>query len=84
MLPLSQPIRGVNGKMIHEIHIPKNTTVGIGVLATNRCKAIWGDDADGFNPNRWLERDQATLQKTFNVFSFGPRYEWTFLTCAVK
>ncbi|EJF59821.1 cytochrome P450 [Dichomitus squalens] len=54
VLPLSKPIRGVDGTMIHEIFVPKDTVVAIGLLASNRSKAIWGEDAEEWKPERWL------------------------------
>ncbi|KAM5543445.1 hypothetical protein V8D89_002696 [Ganoderma adspersum] len=54
ILPLSEPIKGVDGKMIHEILVPKDTTIGIGILSANRSKAIWGEDAMAWKPERWL------------------------------
>ena len=55
VLPLSEPIRGMDGTMMHEIFIPKDTTVALGLLSTNRSKAIWGEDAGEWRPERWLE-----------------------------
>ena len=55
ILPLSEHIKGVNGKMIHEILVPKDTTIGVGILSANRSKAIWGEDAMEWKPERWLE-----------------------------
>ena len=52
---LSNPIRGVDGTMIHKIFVPKDTTVVIGILALNRSKAIWGEDAEEWKPERWLK-----------------------------
>ncbi len=40
--------------MIHELLIPKDTTIGVGILSANRNKAIWGDDAMEWKPERWL------------------------------
>ncbi|KAH9949896.1 cytochrome P450 [Amylocystis lapponica] len=54
ILPLSEPIRGRDGKMMHEIPIPKNTQIEIGILGSNRNKAIWGKDAYEWKPERWL------------------------------
>ncbi|KAH9944845.1 cytochrome P450 monooxygenase [Amylocystis lapponica] len=54
VLPLSEPIRGLDGKMIHEIPIPKDTDLVIGVLGSNLNKAIWGVDALEWKPERWL------------------------------
>ena len=40
--------------MIHELVIPKDTTVCIGVLSSNTNKTIWGEDAMEWKPERWL------------------------------
>ena len=53
-MPLSRPVRGVDGKMIQEIFVPKDTVVVAGLLASNRNKAIWGEDAEEWKPERWL------------------------------
>ncbi|KAI0948590.1 hypothetical protein AcV7_009287 [Taiwanofungus camphoratus] len=52
--PLSSPVRGIDGTLIRELVIPKGTVIFIGVLASNRNKAIWGDDALEWKPERWL------------------------------
>ena len=54
VLPLSEPIRGLDGTMVREIPIPKDTTVIVGLLSSNRNKAIWGEDAMEWKPERWL------------------------------
>ena len=54
ILPLSEPIRGVNGKMMHEILVPKDTTIFVGILSSNKNKDIWGEDAHEWKPERWL------------------------------
>ncbi|KAI0754308.1 cytochrome P450 [Daedaleopsis nitida] len=54
VLPLSRPIKGVDGSMINEIVVPKDTTVAIGILSANRNKAMWGEDAMDWKPERWL------------------------------
>ncbi|XRM40663.1 hypothetical protein ABZX51_003975 [Aspergillus tubingensis] len=35
--------------------IPAGTAVGISPRAQNRDRAVWGEDADCFRPERWLE-----------------------------
>ena len=40
--------------MVHEIPIPKDTTVCVGIASTNCNKAIWGEDAGEWKPERWL------------------------------
>ena len=53
-MPLAQPVRGLDGKIMHEIFVPKDTSVAVGLLASNRNKAIWGEDAEEWKPERWL------------------------------
>jgi len=55
IMPLSAPIRGVDGTLIHEILVPKNTDIVIGILAANRNPALWGPDAAEWKPDRWLK-----------------------------
>lgn len=54
VLPLSEPITGIDGSKIHEVHVPKDTTIIVGILSSNRNKAIWGEDALEWKPERWL------------------------------
>ncbi|KAJ7593938.1 cytochrome P450 [Mycena floridula] len=54
VLPLSKPITLTNGKIVHELPIPKGTKIMASIHAYNRLPEIFGDDADSFNPDRWL------------------------------
>jgi Cytochrome P450 len=54
VLPLSTPIKGVDGQEIAEIPIPKNTNVIIGIHASNQNPEIWGPDSYEWKPERWL------------------------------
>ncbi|KAJ3552918.1 hypothetical protein NM688_g3899 [Phlebia brevispora] len=54
VMPLSQPVHGVDGSTINEILVPKDTSVVIGIRASNRNKEIWGEDALEWKPERWL------------------------------
>ena len=53
-MPLSEPIAGVDGTELHEIPVPKDTTVVVAIYSANRNKAIWGEDALKWKPERWL------------------------------
>ncbi|KAI0666644.1 cytochrome P450 [Trametes maxima] len=54
MLPLSEPVRGIDGKLLSEILVPKDTTIFVGIEAANTNKALWGEDAYEWKPERWL------------------------------
>ena len=55
MLPLSEPVRGLDGKMINEIVMPKGSFIFCNLRACNSNKAIWGEDAYEWKPERWLQ-----------------------------
>ena len=48
-----KPIQDCNGALMSEVVVPKGTTVGVGIRSINRYKAIWGDDANEWKPERW-------------------------------
>lgn len=41
--------------MMHELHIPKDTSIFVGINASNTNTALWGPDAYEWKPERWLE-----------------------------
>lgn len=41
--------------MISEVPLPKDTTVTIAILGSNINPAIWGDDAEEWKPERFLQ-----------------------------
>ena len=60
--------------------IPAGTKVGINPAVTNRDHKVFGDDADSFNPDRWLKRADETQEdfearrsrmKETSDFTFG-------------
>ncbi|KAI6124692.1 cytochrome P450 [Pisolithus croceorrhizus] len=55
VLPLSQPITTESGELTHEVLVPKGTRIIASVAAYNRNKDMWGEDADVYNPDRWLD-----------------------------
>ncbi|KAF9482522.1 cytochrome P450 [Pholiota conissans] len=54
VIPITSPIKGVNGQEIRELHIPANTDVSVGVMIGNRNPELWGPDAEEWKPERWL------------------------------
>ncbi|TMW59365.1 hypothetical protein Poli38472_004434 [Pythium oligandrum] len=60
-----------------DIPIKKGQTVGLAIYALNRNPLVWGDDAQEFNPNRWIDPKTGDIinvptTKLFN-FTAGPR-----------
>ena len=54
VLKLREPIRGVDGTLMSEIHVPKGTTIVPAYLICNTDKTVWGEDALEWKPERWL------------------------------
>ena len=52
---------------------PEGTVLSVPTYSIHREKSVWGEDAELYRPERWFERDEALMQKTFNPFSYGPR-----------
>ncbi|KAI1401216.1 pisatin demethylase [Hypoxylon fuscum] len=50
------------GDVIGGYFVPEGTEVGHNVLGVMRSKKYWGDDADVFRPERWLEANDETLE----------------------
>ena len=63
VMPLSQPIRGLDGTLISEIAVPKGTIVLTGMLASNRNPQLWGPDAEEWKPERWLHPLPETVKE---------------------
>lgn len=61
VLPLATPIKGLDGKEMTEIPIPKGTNIHISIINSNRNPELWGPDADQWKPERWLDPLPDTL-----------------------
>ena len=58
VIPLSIPVKSANGKTeITEVFVPKGTAMHISIAGLNRSRAIWGDDAKEFKPERWIRAE---------------------------
>ncbi|KAJ2912529.1 hypothetical protein MD484_g7882, partial [Candolleomyces efflorescens] len=55
ILPFSKPIRGKDGSEMHEVLVPKGTTIFPSILSSNRNQDVWGSDADEWKPERWMD-----------------------------
>jgi cytochrome P450 len=81
------PVRMIPRVAVHDTtlvgqRIPKGTRVILGVWAMNKSKALWGDDALEFKPDRWLPKFEgdtkaasggASSNYAFMTFLHGPR-----------
>ncbi|KIO34090.1 hypothetical protein M407DRAFT_64608 [Tulasnella calospora MUT 4182] len=80
-IPVSTPYTDKNGVERTEIRIAAGEQIFIPVALANRDKAIWGEDADVFNPDRWLEGNNSHPRSaeipgvfsTIMTFLGGPR-----------
>ena len=70
-MPLSAPIRGKDGKMISEVPLPQGTDIAIAVLGSNINPTIWGEDAEVWKPERFLQAvpDAVTEARIPGVYS---------------
>ncbi|KAF8600974.1 cytochrome P450 [Ceratobasidium sp. AG-I] len=81
IVPLRYPIKGTDGRMIHKVEIKKGTTVVVSIRGANRCKETWGEDANEFRPERWLESlpssvmeaNTPAIYSSMMTFLGGPR-----------
>ncbi|KAJ3767361.1 cytochrome P450 [Lentinula raphanica] len=64
IIPLSKPVRGMDGNEVTEIFVPKSTTVVISILNSNRDPELWGTDALEWKPERWLAPLPESILKT--------------------
>ena len=50
-------MHGKDGTLVSEIFVPKGATVIVGFLPSNTNKAVWGEDADKWDPDRFARLD---------------------------
>ncbi|KIO10415.1 hypothetical protein M404DRAFT_129975 [Pisolithus tinctorius Marx 270] len=93
VLPLSRPIQTESGKLTHEILVPKGTRIIASIAAYNRNKDLWGEDADVFNPDRWLDGIAKDKKETAtgvysNLMTFGAGHRtcpgWRFAVIEIQ
>ncbi|OTB06285.1 hypothetical protein M426DRAFT_21079 [Hypoxylon sp. CI-4A] len=55
------------GDIINGHFVPEGTEIGHNVFGIMRAKKYWGDDADVFRPERWLEADKEAVDMMTGV-----------------
>lgn len=55
---------------IRELYLKKGTYVTVGIGLANRDPAVWGDDAEDWKPERWLNGpEEITKERLPGVYS---------------
>lgn len=52
--------------MLHGVSIPEGTVIGVNAWVMNRNKSVFGDDAEYFRPERWIDcspEQMSTMKK---------------------
>ncbi|ETW76268.1 hypothetical protein HETIRDRAFT_461179 [Heterobasidion irregulare TC 32-1] len=74
VIPLLHPITTKSGEQISSIPVRKGTKVKMSFCAYNRLPIVWGEDADRWNPMRWVNIDtskQTTVGVYANLLNFS-------------
>ena len=62
VIPLSEPVRCTDGTVLTEVPVSKGTTIFLNLRACNTNKALWGEDAWEWKPERWLQPLPKTVE----------------------
>ncbi|XDG03463.1 hypothetical protein ABKA04_003078 [Annulohypoxylon sp. FPYF3050] len=69
---VNERVTPAEGAIIDGFKIPGGTIVGINPWVIHRNTEIYGEDADVFRPERWLDAPEAEIENMKrNLFSFG-------------
>jgi len=70
VIPLSEPITLPSGKQTDRITIAAGTELMIPIKVIHRSRAIWGEDAHEFKPERWID-EQGLARKAKELQGWG-------------
>ncbi|KAL0577109.1 hypothetical protein V5O48_004862 [Marasmius crinis-equi] len=59
VIPLSQPFVDRYGREHHSVEVKRGQTIIVPILAINKDKTLWGEDAEEFKPERWENLPEA-------------------------
>ncbi|THG97108.1 hypothetical protein EW026_g4830 [Hermanssonia centrifuga] len=74
VIPLSKPVYGKSGEMISEIPVTAGQNIMISICAYNRLPDVWGNDANEWNPMRFVdasEEKQVKVGILANLMTFS-------------
>ncbi|KAH8998336.1 cytochrome P450 [Lactarius hatsudake] len=71
ILPLAFPITTKSGKQITSIPIKKGTPIDISPAVYNRLPDVWGEDANEWDPERFLDPLREFKEASSNIGVFG-------------
>lgn len=54
-IPLSKPVKLRDGREIDYVDVRKGQVIHVPIIAIHKSKEMWGEDAEEFRPERWLE-----------------------------
>ncbi|KAH9018119.1 cytochrome P450 [Lactarius pseudohatsudake] len=74
ILPLAFPITTKSGQQITSIPIQKGTPIDISLAVYNRLPDVWGEDANEWNPERFLDPLRGFKEASSNIGVFGSFY----------
>lgn len=68
IIPLSAPQTTKTGEIITQIPVSKGQTVMLSMAAYNRLESVWGEDANVWRPERFLENVESLEKTGLGVF----------------
>jgi len=71
ILPLAFPITTKSGKQITSIPIKKGTPIDISAASYDRLPNVWGEDANEWNPERFLDLQREFGEASCNIGLFS-------------
>ncbi|KAF9259738.1 cytochrome P450 [Marasmius fiardii PR-910] len=72
VIPLDYPIVDASGSVLKEIPVVQGQKIHVNIYQYNRVKELWGEDADVWNPDRFLDYHKPTTLGMYgNLMTFS-------------